>query len=76
MQIGASLFDKVEIKLNKKYYKGDRLEIVTHNNSATNIYLHQPTFNGKKLTQNAIPFEQLTGGGKLEYKLSDKPAAY
>lgn len=76
MQIGSSLFDKVEIKLNKKYYKGDKLEIVTHHNSANNIYLHQPAFNGKKLAQNAIPFEQLTRGGKLEYNLSDKPAAY
>jgi predicted alpha-1,2-mannosidase len=76
MQIGSSLFDKVEIRLNKKYYKGDRLEIVTRNNSANNIYLHQPSFNGKKLPQNAIPFELLTKGGKLEYTLSDKPAAY
>lgn len=74
MQIGSSLFDKVEIKLNKKYYKGDKLEIVTHNNSANNIYLHQLKFNGKKLSQNAIPFGQLTQGGKLEYSLSGKPA--
>lgn len=76
MQIASSLFDKVEIKLNKKYYKGNTIEIVARNNSTGNIYLHQPTFNGKKLRQNAIPFEQLTRGGKLEYSLSDKPAAY
>lgn len=76
MQIASSLFDKVEIKLNKKYYKGNTIEIVTRNNSAGNIYLHQPTFNGKKLLQNSIPFEQLTRGGKLEYELSDKPAVY
>lgn len=76
MQIASSLFDKVEIKLNKKYYKGNTIEIVTRNNSAGNIYLHQPTFNGKKLRQNSISFEQLTQGGKLEYELSDKPAAY
>lgn len=76
MQIASSLFDKVEIKLNKKYYKGSTLEIVTRNNGAGNIYLHQPTFNGKKLRQNSISFAQLTQGGKLEYRLSDKPAAY
>jgi predicted alpha-1,2-mannosidase len=76
MQIASSLFDKVEIKLNKKYYKGNTIEIVTRNNSAGNVYLHQPTFNGKKLRQNSISFEQLTQGGKLEYELSDKPAAY
>ncbi|WP_346318051.1 GH92 family glycosyl hydrolase [Chitinophaga sp. YIM B06452] len=76
MQIASSLFDKVKIKLNKKYYRGNTLEIVTHNNSAGNIYLRQPTFNGKKLPQNSIPFEQLTRGGKLVYTLSDKPAAY
>lgn len=76
MQIASSLFDKVEIKLNKKYYKGNTIEIVTRNNNAGNIYLHQPTFNGKKLLQNSISFEQLTRGGKLEYELSDKPAVY
>lgn len=76
MQIASSLFDKVEIKLNKKYYKGNTIEIVTRNNSAGNIYLHQPTFNGKKLLQHSILFEQLTRGGKLEYELSDKPAVY
>ncbi|WP_298709614.1 GH92 family glycosyl hydrolase [Chitinophaga sp.] len=75
MQIGSSLFDKVEIKLNKKYYKGDKIEIVTHNNAPANIYLHQPSFNGKKLKQNAIPFSLLTQGGTLEYQLTDKPAA-
>lgn len=74
MQIGSSLFNKVEIKLNKNYYKGDKIEIVTHNNSATNIYLHNPVFNGKKISNNAIGFDQLTKGGKLEYQLSDKPA--
>lgn len=76
MQIGSSLFDKVEIKLNKKYYKGNTIEIVTRNNGADNIYLHRPTFNGKKLRRNAIPFELLTQGGTLEYQLSDKPAAF
>ncbi|RPD39602.1 glycoside hydrolase family 92 protein [Chitinophaga barathri] len=76
MQIASSLFDKVEIKLNKKYYRGNTIEIVARNNSAENVYLHQPTFNGKKLPQNSISFEQLTKGGKLEYELSDKPAAY
>ncbi len=64
MQIASSLFDKVEIKLNKKYYKGSTLEIVTRNNGAGNIYLHQPTFNGKKLRQNSISFAQLTQGGE------------
>lgn len=76
MQIGSSIFDKVEIRLNKNYYKGDKIEIVTRNNSAGNIYLHTPTFNGKKLQRNAIPFAQLTKGGKLEYTLSDRPAAH
>jgi len=75
MQIASSLFDRVTIRLNKKYYKGDQLEIVTHNNSAANIYLHHPTFNGKKLRDNSILFEQLTKGGTLEYTLSDTPAA-
>lgn len=74
MQIGSSLFDRVEIRLNKNYYKGDKIEIVTHNNSAANIYLHKPVFNGKSISNNAIGFDQLTKGGRLEYQLSDKPA--
>ena len=48
---------------------------MAHNNGASNIYLQQPSFNGKKLRPNAIPFSKLTEGGTLEYKLTDKPAA-
>lgn len=75
MQISSSLFDKVTIKLNRKYYKGEKVEIVAHNNSAGNIYLHRPWFNGKRLQRNAVTFKELTQGGKLEYELSDKPPA-
>lgn len=76
MQISSSLFDKVTIKLSRKYYKGNKIEIITRNNAPSNVYLNRPVFNGKKLQRNAISFQELTQGGRLTYELSDEPTVY
>ncbi len=64
--IGSPIFDKVVIKLNKQYYKGDEFVITTKNNSKKNVYI-QPSklINGKKSTAGSIKFSDVTNGGTL-----------
>lgn len=73
MQVSSSLFDKVTIQLNKKYYSGDKFEIITRNNSASNIYIKQPKLNGAHLSKPSLLFEDIVKGGKLEYELTASP---
>ena len=65
--IGSPVFDKVTIKLNQQYFKGDKFVITTKNNSKENVYV-QPSkrINGKKTTAGSIKFSDVTAGGTLE----------
>ena len=72
-QIGSPLFDKVTIKLNKKYYKGKTFTIETKDNSASNLYIQSVTLNGKESDSYFVPFQKIVDGGKMVIKLGDKP---
>ena len=72
--IGSPLFNKVEIKLNKKYYPGDTFIIEAKNNSNENKYVQSRLLNGEKLESLRIPFSNITSGGKLELDMSSNPA--
>ena len=64
--IGSPIFDKVVIKLNKQYYKGDEFVITTKNNSKQNVYVKpSKVINGKKSTTGSIKFSDVTNGGTL-----------
>lgn len=68
-QIGSPLFDRVEIKLNKKYYKGDKFVIEVENNALNNIYVQSIMNNGKNSNSVFIPFKDIVDGGKLQIKM-------
>lgn len=72
-QIGSPLFDKVTIKLNRDYYKGDKFEITTKNNSKENIYIRSVDINGAKRDNLHLPFADVASGGKMTIELSDTP---
>ena len=64
--IGSPIFDKVVIKLNKQYYKGDEFVITTKNNSKQNVYVKpSKVINGKKSTAGSIKFSDVIKGGTL-----------
>ena len=65
MQIGSPLFDKIEIKLNNKYYKGKSFIIETENNSKKNKYIQSVFLNEKKQQNVFIPFEEIVNGSKV-----------
>lgn len=82
--IGSPLFDKVTIKLNRDYFKGNEFVITTKNGQWSmannqwrmkNIYL-QPskTINGVESTAGSIKFADIVNGGTLELTMTKKPA--
>ncbi|WP_345513279.1 glycoside hydrolase domain-containing protein [Streptomyces yanii] len=71
--ITSPIFDKVTINLNTGYFPGRHFRIVTHDNSAANMYIQRATLNGKELDQAWFYHDQLTGGGTLELWMGDQP---
>lgn len=72
-QLSSPLFDRIEIKLNKKYYSGEEFVINVDNNSANNMYLESISLDGKSQNSITIPFSSIVKGGNISLKLSDKP---
>ncbi|NGM73642.1 GH92 family glycosyl hydrolase [Sphingobacterium sp. SGL-16] len=73
LQLASPLFDRIEIQLNKNYYKGDKFVINVENNAANNMYLESISLNGNSQNSIAIPFSAIVDGGNVALKLSDKP---
>lgn len=71
--IGSPLFDKVTIKLDKKYYSGDEFVIETKNGGDKAVYAQKFILDGKELDCSRIPFESIAKGGKLEVVMGDTP---
>ena len=71
--LGSPQFDKITIRLNPKYYTGDRFVIETKNNSSTNRYVQQYVLNGETLHVPEIPFQTVVKGGKLEVEMGSEP---
>lgn len=59
-QLGIPLFDKIEIKLNSKYYKGNSIIIEKKYQTAAKFI-----FNGKQLEGYQIKHSDLVKGGRL-----------
>lgn len=72
-QVGAPLFDKVTIRLNKDYYPGEKFVIETKKHSADDCYLQSITLNGKSQDSVQIPFEEIVKGGRLILQVDQNP---
>jgi predicted alpha-1,2-mannosidase len=66
---GSPLFTKVTLN----FENGRELIIEASENSDKNIYIQNIRLNRKDLTRNFIKHSELTGGGKLVFKMSEKP---
>ncbi len=73
MQLGSPLFDKIEIKLNNKYYNGKSFVIETENNSKQNKYIQSISLNGKEQHSVFIPFNEIVNGGTLKLRMGESP---
>ncbi len=67
--LGAPLFTKATVKLPN----GKNIEISAPQNSDTNRYVDNLKLNGKDYDKNYLRHADLTGGARLDYKMSDKP---
>lgn len=72
-QIGSPIFDRIEIKLNKDYYKGDKFVIEVENNSPENMYVQSVSNNGKEQNSVFVPFSDVVNGGTLKIIMGNEP---
>ncbi|MCM4167128.1 hypothetical protein KCTC52924_02705 [Arenibacter antarcticus] len=71
--IGSPIFDKITIKLNKKYFPGGEFVIETKDNSSQNRYIQSATLNGKSLDKAWFYHDELIKGGKLYLNMGNTP---
>jgi len=62
-RIGSPLFNKLEIKLNNKYYSGNKITVLKKKESPSFFFL-----NGKKINTYSIKHSDLIRGGELIFK--------
>ena len=67
--IGSPLFKKVELSL----ANGNKFQISATNNSKENVYINSATLNGEIWDKSFIKFNSIQSGGKIDFRMSDKP---
>lgn len=72
-QIGAPLFDKVTVRLNKDYYPGEKFVIEAKKQSADDCYLQDIYLNNRPQDTVQLPFSEVVKGGKLVLGLGASP---
>ena len=73
MQLGSPMFNKVTIKLDPHYYKGEELVIEAKGNIPVDKYVQSVTFNGKAVDNSWIYWSDLMKGGTLRFKMGPEP---
>ncbi|TWO34640.1 glycoside hydrolase family 92 protein [Seonamhaeicola sediminis] len=69
-QIGSPIFDKVTIQLHPEYYSGKTLEIQSVDNSSSNVFIKEASFNNEDLPKFNVSHKSLTNGGVLKLEMT------
>ena len=72
-QIGAPLFDKVTVRLNKDYYPGEKFVIEAKKQAVGDCYLQDISWNNRPQDTVQLPFSEVVKGGKLVLGLGASP---
>ncbi|MFT3682182.1 MAG: GH92 family glycosyl hydrolase [Ferruginibacter sp.] len=72
-EITSPIFDEITIKLDKKYYSGDKFVIKAYNNSIKNTYIQSAKLNSKPQNSFWFTHNSFTKGGLLELWMGAKP---
>lgn len=72
-QIGAPLFDKVTVRLNKDYYPGEKFVIEAKKQAVGDCYLLDISLNNRPQDTVQLPFSEVVKGGKLVLGLGASP---
>ncbi|QTE22207.1 GH92 family glycosyl hydrolase [Polaribacter cellanae] len=67
---GSPIFDKATINLEN----GNQFTIEAINNSTENKYIQSISLNNKRINRNYICHKEIANGGKLIFKMGNKPA--
>jgi predicted alpha-1,2-mannosidase len=67
----SPLFDKVTLKLNKKYYPKGELVIGADRKHVDEIYIHEVKAGNNVLKNSFISHDELVNAGLIQYKLKD-----
>ena len=73
MEITSPVFDKVEFRLDPKYYSGETFTVIAHDNNTNNLYIQKALLNGKEYNKCYLDFADIAAGGTLELFMGDKP---
>ena len=73
MGIGSPLFDKIKIRLNRKYYHGKEFIIEAKNNSHANGYVQVLQLNNQRLHRTFVSWESIINGGRLVLQMGTNP---
>ena len=71
--IGSPLFEEVTVKLDSRFYQGQKFTVKTRNNSAQNRYVQSATLNGQPLNRAWLRHEEIAAGGVLELEMGPRP---
>ena len=71
--ITSPVFDEIIIKLNPKYYEGEKFTIKTVNNSNQNDYIQSALLNGQPLNTFWFTHNDFQKGGELTLELGPEP---
>lgn len=72
-QLGAPLFDRIEIKLNPDYYPGEELLITVEKEGANTGFIQSCTWNNREIQDCWIYRDHLIQGGELHFILGEEP---
>lgn len=72
-QIGAPLFDKVTVRLNKDYYPGEKFVIEAKKQAVGDCYLQDISLNNRPQDTVQLPFSEVVKGGKMVLGLGASP---
>lgn len=67
--IGSPLFQKVTLSLSN----GKSFAIVANNNSHSNIFIDNASYNGQTYTRNWIDHQDILSGGELKFEMMGEP---
>lgn len=72
-EITSPIFERVEIKMDKKYSDGKTFTIVAKNNSPENIYIQSAKLDGKPYNRCWIEYRDIARGATLELIMGNTP---
>ena len=72
-EITAPLFERIAIRLDRRYYAGDEFVIRARNQAPGHVYIQQAWLNGQPLARPWFYHREFAAGGELTLELGPEP---